>query len=248
MVLWGRSVLGRQKVPRKVPPRFHQGSSTFVVSLGQIRLGLRKRSHQGFTNVAQVSWCLWSSGPGPSWGAKRKVPPRFHQGSPIALALECSDIVKVLGQNDTFAFLGSLPQMAFASQKVLWSVPQTVLYIGLTVSCSFFGQMAVTSEKVLWRVPPTILYICLPNGCCFIKVLWRVPPTVLYILSPSLLLGSKLRELLTCLTHTNPVHRKRPIMLLPLGHSFVLFFKLDMVVGRSYITACEGTPHFFRTW
>ena len=24
MVLWGRSVLGRQKVPRKVPPRFHK--------------------------------------------------------------------------------------------------------------------------------------------------------------------------------------------------------------------------------
>ena len=230
----------------------------------------RGRFRQGSTKVLQLSWCLWgrsvlgcAKGPTKVSPMLRKfrgvygllgqvrlgVPKgRFRQGSPIALALECSDIVKVLGQNDTFAFLGSLPQMAFASQKVLWSVPQTVLYIGLTVSCSFFGQMAVTSEKVLWRVPPTILYICLPNGCCFIKVLWRVPPTVLYILSPSLLLGSKLRELLTCLTHTNPVHRKRPIMLLLLGHSFVLFFKLDMVVGRSYITACEGTPHFFRTW
>ena len=44
------------------------------------------------------------------------------------------------------------------------------------------------SEKVLWRVPPTILYICLPNGCCrccFIKVLWRVPPTILYISLPN---------------------------------------------------------------
>ena len=44
--------------------------------------------------------------------------------------------------------------------------------------------MAVASEKVLWRVSPTIVYICLPNGCCFIKVLWRVPPTVLYIYLP----------------------------------------------------------------
>ena len=47
--------------------------------------------------------------------------------------------------------------------------------------------MAVASEKVLWRVPPTILYIGLPHGCCFINVLWRVPPTVLYLqLPPSL--------------------------------------------------------------
>ena len=48
----------------------------------------------------------------------------------------------------------------------------------------FFGQMAVASERVLWRVLPTFLYICLPNGCCFIKILWRVPPAVLYIYLP----------------------------------------------------------------
>ena len=54
----------------------------------------------------------------------------------------------------------------------------------------FFGQMALASEKVLWRVPQTILESL--------------------HLSPSLLLGSKLRPLLTCLciTHTNPVRRK----------------------------------------
>ena len=39
--------------------------------------------------------------------------------------------------------------MAFASQTVLWSVPQTVLYIRLPVSCGFGGQMAVALEKVL---------------------------------------------------------------------------------------------------
>ena len=58
MVLWGRSVLGRQKVPRKVPPRFHQVWSVSG-SLGKIRLGLLKgaegSTHQGFTEVAQVS-------------------------------------------------------------------------------------------------------------------------------------------------------------------------------------------------
>ena len=57
-----------------------------------------------------------------------------------------SSAIKVLGQNDTFVFWGSLQQLTFASQKVLWSVPQTVLYIGLTVSCGFLG-----------------------NGCCFRK-------------------------------------------------------------------------------
>ena len=27
-------------------------------------------------------------------------------------------------------------------------------------------QMAVASEKVLWRVPPTVLYMCFPVSCC----------------------------------------------------------------------------------
>ena len=110
--------------------------------------------------------------------------------------------------------MGSLQQMAFASQKVLWSVPQTVLYIDLTVSCCFLGKWLLL-EKVLWRVPPSILYICLPKGCCFIKARWNA--------SPSLLLGSKLPELWTRLTHTNPVRRKRPIMSLLLGYSLGLF-------------------------
>ena len=97
LVLWGRSVLGRQKVPQKVPPRFYQGS----------------------TKVAQVSWCLWSSGADPFWATKRFCG-RFHHHflklvsqflnsflhfSPTALASGSSAIiVKVLGQNDTFFF------------------------------------------------------------------------------------------------------------------------------------------------
>ena len=32
----------------------------------------------------------------------------------------------------------------------------------------FFEQMAVASEKVLWRVPSTILYICLAVSCGFL--------------------------------------------------------------------------------
>ena len=46
-----------------------------------------------------------------------------------ALALGSSAIVKVLGQNDTFVFRGSLQQMPFASQKVLWSVPHLYTFV-----------------------------------------------------------------------------------------------------------------------
>ena len=258
LVFWGRSILGCQKVAWKVQPRLQQGSTMF---------------HQGFTKVAQVSWCLWSSGADPSWAAKRlcgrfnqgcnEVPPcstkvslrlrkfrylsgilrqvhlglpkgsaegstkvsprfskfcgvsgslgqirfglpkgsvkgfvegspRFHRGStkvspwlrkfcdlsgllgqirfwvpkrfcgrfphhffklvsqflnsflhfsPTALALGSSAIVKVLGQNDTFVFLGFLQKMVFASQKVLWSVPQTVLLDWSHSLLRFFGKL-----------------------------------------------------------------------------------------------------------
>ena len=83
--------------------------------------------------------------------------------------------------------------------------------------------MAVASEKVLWRVPATSLYISLPNGCFFIKSSLKGSANCALHLPPSLLLGSELRELLTCLNHTNPVRRKRPIMSLLLGYSFGLF-------------------------
>ena len=64
--------------------------------------------------------------------------------SPSSSTLYCispnAAIVKSLGQNDTFVFCFVLQQMAFAYQNVLWSVPQTVLYIALTVSCGFFAN------------------------------------------------------------------------------------------------------------
>ena len=42
-------------------------------------------------------------------------------------------------------------------------------------------------------------------------------------LPPSLVPGSKLHELLTCLTHIPPSHGKRPIMSLLLGYSLGVF-------------------------
>ena len=190
MVLWGRSVLGRQKVPRKVPPRFStkvQGCST-VPPVLQVSWCLwfsaerfRGRFHQGCTEVSPgfhqdcasfvVSLVFWGSSLGLPKGSVEGSPitflnlfsswNSFLHFSSTTLALRSSAIVKILGQNDTFVFLGSLQQMAFPSPKVLWSVPQTGLCIGLTVSCGFWA-----------------------HGCCFRKVLWRVPPTVLYIYLP----------------------------------------------------------------
>ena len=90
MVLWGRSVLGRQKVPPrfhhfKVPPRLRKFRGVSGL-LGRSVLGCQKvpwkvppRFHRGSTKVAQVSLSLWSSGADPSWAAKR-FRGRFHQG------------------------------------------------------------------------------------------------------------------------------------------------------------------------
>ena len=128
-----------------------------------------------------------------------------------------SAIGKVLGQNDTFVFWDSLQQIGFRLPKD-------------SLECSLVSQ----SPAAFWA-----------NGCCFRK--GSVEGSANYSLhlshkwlllhnsslegsancalhlSPSLLLGSKLRELLTCLTHTNPVRRKRPIMSLLLRYSLGLF-------------------------
>ena len=90
MVLWGRSVLGRQKFRG----RFHQRSTKLLqVSLRVWFSGgdpfwaakrFRGRLHQGSTKLLQASLCLWFSGadPGLPKVPREKVPPRFHQASP----------------------------------------------------------------------------------------------------------------------------------------------------------------------
>ena len=179
MVLWGRSVLGRQRVPRKAPPRFRQGFTKVPQKVGQIRLGLPKGSAEGSAKFSprfrgssakllQVSWCLWFSGADPPLGCQEvhlglqkgfvegfiEVPPRFRQGcASFAIALVCHHFFTFVSQFLQFFlhlseqswlwglqpqsrswgkmirlfFWGSFQQMAFASQQVLWSVPQTVL-------------------------------------------------------------------------------------------------------------------------
>ena len=184
MVFWGRSVLGCPKGSAEgSTPRFVKFRGVSGL-LGQIGLGLP----QG-----------WKVGQGST-----KVSPRFHQGF-----IRHS---KGLGAKWRVCLLGSLQQMTFASQKVLWSVPQTVLYIGLTVLPGFLGKWLLLHKR-----------FCGGFANCALH------------LSPSLLLQSKLSELLTWLTYTNPVHRKRPIMLLLLGYSLGIFLLEAWIVIFVYI-------------
>ena len=98
-----------------------------------------------------------------------------------------------------FVFLRSWQHMAFASQKVFWSVPQTVISIGLTVSCGFFwanfrkGSVQGSADHSS-HLSPTgmLLHSNSLEG------------------SANFTLISKSRELLTCLTHGNPVRRDHP--------------------------------------
>ena len=114
----------------------------------------------------------------------------------------------------------------------------------LSLPKRFFG-MFPKQFFTLVSQSPAVFWV---NGCCFRKgsvegsanySLYLSPKWLLLQtsslegsancalhLSPSLLLGSKMAEVLTCLTHTNPVRRKRPIMLLLLGYSLGLFQKV----------------------
>ena len=73
------------------------------------------------------------------------------------------------------------------------SVPQTVRYTHLPVSCSFWGKWLLPQRKGSVDDSPTVLYICLANGCCFRKGSWSTNCSL--HLSPSLLLGSKLHDM-----------------------------------------------------
>ena len=78
--------------------------------------------------------------------------------------------------------------------------------------------MAVASEKV--RFPPTILYMCPKWLLLHKKVFGKFRQLRFTFMYLPVLWG---RELLTCLNHTNPVHRKRSIMSLLLGYCLGLF-------------------------
>ena len=76
------------------------------------------------------------------------------------------------------------------------------------------------------------------NGCCFRKGSVEGSPNYSLHLSP------KSRELLTCLSHTNPVHRKRPTMSLLLRYSVGLFPGKN----NDCLLSCQGSWLFSRAW
>ena len=226
MALWGRSILGRQNVPRKVPtkvpPRFHQGFT---------------KNPPSFSEFHGVSRSVLGLPRGSSWAAKRFCG-RFHRGStkvsprlrkfrdrfslpsllyvclPVPstcftsfwteLALRSSAVVKVLGQNDTFVFW-------VLSSKWL-SPPNRFFGVFPKLFCTFVSECpAVFGVNVCcFRIRFCGgFYISLPTGCYFIKSSLEGSANCALYWPPRLLLGSKLRELLTCFSHTNPARRKR---------------------------------------
>ena len=82
--------------------------------------------------------------------------------------------------------------------------------------------MAVASEKVLEGSANYSLHLS-PEWLLLHKNSLEGSANCVLRLFLSLLLGPKLRELLTRFTHTNPVRRKRPFMSLLLGYSLGLF-------------------------
>ena len=101
-----------------------------------------------------------------------------------------------------------------------------------TVSSRFHQGFA---EFVLPR-----FHICLSNDCCFRKgSLLRGSANCSLHLTPSLVLGSKLHELLTCLTHTytsNPQKTTHHVVAVGVFFGFILFrvwwFLICLLVTR----------------
>ena len=142
LVLWGRSVLDRQKVPQKVPPRFRQSSSK-----------------QGSTKVPQVSCCLWFCGADPSWTAKR-FRRRFHQGFAKVPAskvpprfLKFRAVSGSVGQ----IRLGPPKGSAEGSTKVPPKFRQARFHQGsssFVLSLVLWGRSVLDRQKVPQKVPP----------------------------------------------------------------------------------------------
>ena len=183
MVLWGRSVLSLQKVPRKVPSRFHQGLRKFRFSpglLGQIRFGVRKGSVEGapipsltlspsllfafFLNRVSFGVFSHSKGLAAKWhvcllGFFAANGFRLPKGS-----LECSPNSSLHWPHGLLRF----SWQAVASEKVLWRVPPTILYIYLLVSS--WGQRCVNC----WHVSPIQIQSAEndPSCRCCWGILW----------------------------------------------------------------------------
>ena len=195
----------------KVPARFHQGSTKVSPRLrkfrdlsgllGQIGFGVPKGSVEG-TPITSLKLFRSST--------------LFFCIFP-ALALGSSAIVKAFGQNGTFVFLGSLQQKGSLecspnsslhwSHSLLWFLGKWLLLQKGSVEGSANYSLHLSPKWLLLHKS------CLEGSAnCALH------------LSPSLLVGSKLRELLTCLTHTKSSPQKTTHHVVAVGVFFGLFF------------------------
>ena len=131
----------------EVTSRFHEGCASFVISL--------------------VFWSRSLSFPKGFCG---QFPPSlFYISLSVAsthfcIFLNCVSFWvfshnKGLGEIDHICLLKFFAQMAFASQKVLWSVPQTVLYIRLRVSRGFSGKWLLLQKRFCEGSPNYSLHL-----------------------------------------------------------------------------------------
>ena len=190
----------------KARPKFHQGSPSRKFDQGStIPPGFHQvspRSRPGSTRV----WCFWFFEPfrfglpkGSAEGFFTKVPtmPRQVHQCPTKVSPRCHQ--------------GSPGFVVWAGCQKVMRVPPRVHHGSTKVSLKLFyegstfvSQMAVVSERVLFGA------LCRFSNCSL-------------HLCPNLVLASKLHEWLTCLTHTLPIRRGRPILSVLLGYFLGLF-------------------------
>ncbi len=170
MVLWGISVLGCQKVPRKAPPSFQQGSTKVSP---RFHLVLWSRSVLGCQKVLRKVQ------------GSNKVPPRFHQGSiwfwgadPSAAKRFCgrSKVPTRFSKSRTVS--GSLGRIrlglprgaSWTAKRFCWRFHQGFTEVpprlhdgcaSFVISLAFWGR-SLSIPKGCAEGPPSLLYICLP--------------------------------------------------------------------------------------
>ena len=166
--------------------------------LGQIRFGVPKGSVEGYPitslNLSPSSSALFaffpnsvsfgvfshSKGLGSKWhvcllGCFAANGFRLPKGS-----LECSPNSSSHWSRSLLRFFG---HMSVASEKVLWTVPPTILYICLTVSCGFLGKWLLLQKRFCGRFRQLFLTFVSqsPPG---VKVAWIVDMSHPYKSSP----------------------------------------------------------------
>ena len=89
----------------------------------------------------------------------------FWQFSLAVLALGSSAIVKLLGQNDTFVFWGSLHKWLLPPKKFFGVFSKLFCTFVSESPAVFWGKWLLLQTRFSWRLPPPTI----PQWLCFIK-------------------------------------------------------------------------------